>query len=118
MKLTPISRTVGASQIVDEFVMSFTHDEAIDWMLPGVAPTGRHVEIPMLGVVNFRGPKLYHEHIYWDQASVLVQIGLLDPGAYRWRARPRTSCSTRRCHPTPDAELGFQRRQVHRGVRP
>lgn len=79
MKLTPISRTVGASQIVDEFVMSFTHDEAIDWMLPGVAPTGRYVEIPMLGVVKFRGPKLYHEHIYWDQASVLVQIGLLDP---------------------------------------
>jgi carboxymethylenebutenolidase len=79
MALTPLSRTVGASQIVDEFIMSFTHDSEIDWMLPGVAPTGRHVEIPMLGVVKFRGPKLYHEHIYWDQASVLVQIGLLDP---------------------------------------
>lgn len=79
MALTPLSRTVGASQIVDEFIMSFTHDLEIDWMLPGVAPTGRHVEIPMLGVVKFRGPKLYHEHIYWDQASVLVQIGLLDP---------------------------------------
>lgn len=79
MALTPLSRTVGASQIVDEFIMSFTHDTEIDWMLPGVAPTGRHVEIPMLGVVKFRGPKLYHEHIYWDQASVLVQIGLLDP---------------------------------------
>ncbi|PRN03045.1 carboxymethylenebutenolidase [Pseudomonas sp. LLC-1] len=79
MALTPISRTVGASQIVDEFIMSFTHDQEIDWMLPGVAPTGRFVEIPMLGVVKFRGPKLYHEHIYWDQASVLVQIGLLDP---------------------------------------
>ncbi|MFW0754034.1 dienelactone hydrolase family protein [Pseudomonas sp. H11T01] len=79
MKLTPLSRTVGASQIVDEFIMSFTHDSEIDWMLPGVAPTGRYVEIPMLGVVKFRGPKLYHEHIYWDQASVLVQIGLLDP---------------------------------------
>lgn len=79
MALTPLSRTVGASQIVDEFIMSFTHDSEIDWLLPGVAPTGRHVEIPMLGVVKFRGPKLYHEHIYWDQASVLVQIGLLDP---------------------------------------
>ncbi len=78
MSLTPISRTVGASQIVDEFTMSFTHDREIDWLLPGVAPTGRFVEIPMLGVVKFRGPKLYHEHIYWDQAS-LVQIGLLDP---------------------------------------
>ncbi|WP_375739728.1 dienelactone hydrolase family protein [Pseudomonas boanensis] len=79
MALTPISRTVGASQIVDEFIMTFTHDSEIDWMLPGVAPTGKRVEIPMLGVVKFRGPKLYHEHIYWDQASVLVQIGLLDP---------------------------------------
>lgn len=79
MALTPISRTVGATQIVDEFIMTFTHDSAIDWMLPGVAPTGRTVQIPMLGVVKFRGPKLCHEHIYWDQASVLVQVGLLDP---------------------------------------
>ena len=56
----------------------FTHDIEIDWMLPGVAPTGRHVEIPLVAIVSFRGDKLYHEHIYWDQASVLVQIGLLD----------------------------------------
>lgn len=79
MKLVPISRTVGASQIVDEFVMCFTHTTEIDWMLPNVAPTGKYVEIPMLGVIKFRGDKLCHEHIYWDQASVLVQIGLLDP---------------------------------------
>lgn len=79
MKLIPISRTVGASQIVDEFVMCFTHTSEIDWMLPNVAPTGQYVEIPMLGVIKFRGDKLCHEHIYWDQASVLVQIGLLDP---------------------------------------
>ena len=57
----------------------FTHDIEIDWMLPGVAPTGKYVEIPLVAIVNFRGDKLYHEHIYWDQASVLVQIGLLDP---------------------------------------
>ncbi|AFT68704.1 Dienelactone hydrolase (Carboxymethylenebutenolidase) [Alloalcanivorax dieselolei B5] len=79
MMLTPISRTIGACQIVDEFVLSFTHDREIDWLLPGVSPTGKKVEIPMLGVVRFRGDKLCHEHIYWDQASVLVQIGLLDP---------------------------------------
>ncbi|WP_109513226.1 dienelactone hydrolase family protein [Pseudomonas ovata] len=79
MALIPISRTVGQTQIVDEFIMTFTHDSVIDWLLPGVPPTGRTVEIPMLGVVRFRGPKLCHEHIYWDQASVLVQIGLLDP---------------------------------------
>ena len=47
-------------------------------MLPGVVPTGRYVEIPLVAIVNFRGAKLYHEHIYWDQASVLVQIGMLD----------------------------------------
>lgn len=79
MKLIPISRTVGALQIVDEFIMCFTHSTEIDWMLPNVAPTGQYVEIPMLGVIKFRGDKLYHEHIYWDQASVLVQIGLLNP---------------------------------------
>ncbi|WP_130903748.1 MULTISPECIES: dienelactone hydrolase family protein [unclassified Pseudomonas] len=79
MKLIPISRTIGALQIVDEFIMCFTHSSEIDWMLPNVAPTGKYVEIPMLGVIKFRGDKLYHEHIYWDQASVLVQIGLLNP---------------------------------------
>ncbi len=50
----------------------------MDWMLPGVAPTGRHVEVPLVAIVSFRGDKLVHEHIYWDQASVLVQLGLLD----------------------------------------
>jgi carboxymethylenebutenolidase len=65
--------------MVDEFILSFTHDREIDWLLPGVAPTGKRVEIPMLVVVAFRGPKLCNEHIYWDQASVLTQIGLLDP---------------------------------------
>lgn len=79
MRMIPISRTVGALQVVDEFIMCFTHDREIDWMLPGVAPTGKYVEIPMVGIISFRGDKLYHEHIYWDQASVLVQIGLLDP---------------------------------------
>lgn len=77
--LTPISRTVGASQVVDEMLFCFTHTTEIPWMLPGVRPTGRRVEIPLLAVVKFRGDKLYHEHIYWDQASVLVQVGLLDP---------------------------------------
>ncbi|OED11723.1 dienelactone hydrolase family protein [Burkholderia sp. A2] len=77
--ITPISRTIGASQIVDELLFCFTHTTEIDWMLPGVAPTGKRVEIPLVAIVKFRGDKLYHEHIYWDQASVFVQIGLLDP---------------------------------------
>ncbi|MGI4861634.1 MAG: dienelactone hydrolase family protein [Janthinobacterium lividum] len=78
-KLIPLSRTIGADRIVDEFVFCATHDREIDWLLPGLAPTGRYFEIPMLAVVCFRGDKLYNEHIYWDQASVLVQIGVLDP---------------------------------------
>jgi carboxymethylenebutenolidase len=81
-KLVPISRTIGADRVVDEMLFCFTHDIEIDWMLPGVAPTGKYVEIPLVAIVRFRGDKLYNEHIYWDQASVLVQIGLLDPEKY------------------------------------
>ncbi len=51
----------------------------MDWMLPGVPPTGKRVEIPIVVVVGFRDGKIASEHIYWDQASVLVQVGLLDP---------------------------------------
>ena len=78
--LAPISRTVGENQLVDEMIFSFTHTQEMPWMLPGIAPTNRHVEIPLVAIVRFRGDKLVHEHIYWDQASVLKQIGLLtDP---------------------------------------
>ena len=79
IKLVPISRTIGTDRLVDEMLVCFTHDVEIDWMLPGIAPTGKYVEIPLVAIVRFRGDKLYNEHIYWDQASVLVQIGLLDP---------------------------------------
>jgi carboxymethylenebutenolidase len=78
-KLIPVSRTIGADRVVDEFVFCATHDREIDWLLPGLPPTGRYFEVPMLAVIRFRGDKLYNEHIYWDQASVLVQIGVLDP---------------------------------------
>ena len=77
--LIPISRTVGTDRLVDEMLFCFTHDCEIDWMLPGIKPTGKYVQIPLVAIVNFRGNKLYHEHIYWDQASVLAQIGILDP---------------------------------------
>jgi carboxymethylenebutenolidase len=79
-KLVPISRTVGADRVVDELLLCFTHDKEIDWLLPGIKPTGKYVEAPTIAVVCFRGDKIWHEHIYWDQASVLVQIGLLKPG--------------------------------------
>jgi carboxymethylenebutenolidase len=79
LRLIPVSRTVGADRLVDEMVCSFTHTSEIDWMLPGIPPTGRRVEIPVVAIVHFRDGKVAHEHIYWDQASVLVQIGKLDP---------------------------------------
>lgn len=78
LAMLPVSRTVGVDRVVDEFVLHFTHTTEINWMLPGVAPTGRPVEIPMVAIVQFQSDKLVHEHIYWDQASVLMQIGLLD----------------------------------------
>jgi carboxymethylenebutenolidase len=76
-ELVPVSRTIGEDQIVDELLFTFTHTSEIDWMLPGIAPTNKRVEIPLVAIVRFVDGKVAHEHIYWDQASVLVQIGLL-----------------------------------------
>jgi carboxymethylenebutenolidase len=79
VKMTNVSRTVGHDQVVDELVISFTHTTVIDWMLPGIAPTGKPVEVGFAVIVGFKDGKIAHEHIYWDQASVLVQLGLIDP---------------------------------------
>jgi len=76
-KLQSVSRTIGVDQLVDELIFSFTHTQEMPWMLPGVPPTNKRVEVPLVVVVRFRDGKLAHEHIYWDQASVLKQIGLL-----------------------------------------
>ena len=78
-KVVHVSRTVGKDQVVDELILSFTHDREIKFMLPGIAPTGKYVELPHVVVMKFNGNKIAHEHIYWDQASLLAQIGLLDP---------------------------------------
>jgi carboxymethylenebutenolidase len=77
-EITPVSRTVGEDQVVDELVVSFTHDIEMDHFLPRVAPTGRSVRLPVCAVVRFELGKVAHEHIYWDHASLLVQVGLLD----------------------------------------
>ncbi|KAI2633567.1 NTF2-like protein [Hypomontagnella submonticulosa] len=79
MKLTLLSRTIGADRVVDELHVSFKHTQEMPWVLPGVPPTNKRVEILMVSIVALRGGRLYHEHVYWDQASVLVQTGLLDP---------------------------------------
>lgn len=79
VEMVNVSRTIGTDQIVDEVVIKFTHTVPIDWMLPGVAPTGKRVEVAVAVIVKVEDGKIAHEHIYWDQASVLVQVGLLNP---------------------------------------
>lgn len=76
--IKPVSRTVGTNRVVDELVLSFTHDVPMDAFLPGVAPTGRPVRLAVVALVDFEDDKVAAERIYWDQASLLVQVGLLD----------------------------------------
>lgn len=75
---TLVCRTIGQNRLIDELIFSFTHDIEMDWMLPGIAPTGRKVEIPLVVVVQSAEGKVTGERIYWDQASVLVQLGLIN----------------------------------------
>jgi carboxymethylenebutenolidase len=78
IEIVPVSRTIGQGQVVDELIIRFTHSIRMDWLLPGVPPTGKRVEVPFVAIIRFDGDKIVHEHLYWDQASLLVQIGLLD----------------------------------------
>jgi len=78
MEMVPVSRTIGQGRVVDELIMRFTHTIHMDWLLPGIPPTGKPVEVPMVAIVQFEADKVAHEHIYWDQASLLVQVGLVD----------------------------------------
>jgi carboxymethylenebutenolidase len=110
-EMIPISRTIGTDQLVDEMVFKFTHTIQMDWMLPGIAPTGKRVEVPLVAIIQFRDDKVAHEHIYWDQASVLVQLGLLDPSTLPIVGADsamivRGSCSIRTCL------------QLHRSIAP
>ena len=79
VRFETLSRTYSEERLIDELIISFTHTSPIDWMLPGVAPTGRKVEVAFVVIVGIEGDKVSYEHIHWDQANVLVQIGLLDP---------------------------------------
>jgi carboxymethylenebutenolidase len=87
MAIAPMSRTVGTESIVDEMIVKFTHDRVIDYLLPGIPPTGRQVEIAAVVVAQFRDGKLASEHIYWDQVSVLGLITSVSRLA-RCAARP------------------------------
>jgi carboxymethylenebutenolidase len=90
-KMVPISRTIGPDSVVDEVLFCFTHDQEVDFLLPGIAPTGKWVEVPLVVIIQFRGDKVAHEHIYWDSASALVQVGALDPNGL-----PTTGINTAR----------------------
>ncbi|HWC37802.1 MAG TPA: nuclear transport factor 2 family protein [Acidimicrobiales bacterium] len=76
--LNLLSRTVASDRLIDEFILEFTHTVQIDWLIPGVAPTGQRVAVPHVAVIAFDGDKIASEHIYWDQASVLAQLGIID----------------------------------------
>lgn len=77
--LTEVSQTFADTRLIDELVITFTHTQEIEWTLPGVPPTGRPVSVAFVVIVGIGNGKVDYEHIYWDQATVLVQLGLLDP---------------------------------------
>ena len=78
LEMIAVSRTIGQGRVIDELIARFTHSIRMDWVLPGIPPTDKRVELPFVVIVQFEGDKVAHEHLYWDQASILVQIGLLD----------------------------------------
>jgi carboxymethylenebutenolidase len=78
IEMVPVSRTIGQNQVVEEMIIRFTHSVQMDWLLPGIPPTNKRVEVPFVAIIRFEGDRIAHEHLYWDQASLLVQIGLLD----------------------------------------
>lgn len=88
-RLALLSRTIGEDRVVDEVHLSFKHTAEMPWILPGVPPTNKRVEVLVVSIVTVRGGKLYSEHVYWDQASVLVQTGLLDPRLVSEKARQK-----------------------------
>ena len=73
----PISQTVGTNRLVEEAVYRFTHTLAMDWMLPGIPATHRSVEVALVGIIEFRDGKIASEHLYWDQATLLAQLGVI-----------------------------------------
>ncbi|HEY0191917.1 MAG TPA: hypothetical protein VGC42_12440 [Kofleriaceae bacterium] len=77
IEVVPISRTIGDTRIVDELVIRFTHSIQMDWVLPAIPPTHKRIEFAMVVVVQTEGDKIAYENLYWDNASILRQAGLL-----------------------------------------
>jgi carboxymethylenebutenolidase len=78
-KTTTVAQTIAEHVLIDEWVVSFTHDLPMEWMLPGIAPTGRSVELAMISVISFEDGKIASERLYWDHAGLLAQLGVIDP---------------------------------------
>jgi carboxymethylenebutenolidase len=78
LEITSLSQTVGDNRLVEEMIMRFTHSTEMDWILPGLQPTERRAEFVLAGVIQFEGGKIAHEHLYWDRATLLSQMGVLD----------------------------------------
>lgn len=75
-----LTRSIARNRLIDEFIVRFTHTVQMDWFAPGIAPTGRRLVVPHVGIVTFEGGRISSEHIYWDQATVLLQLGVLEQG--------------------------------------
>jgi carboxymethylenebutenolidase len=78
LELTSLSQTIGSDRFVEEMVVRFTHTIEMDWLLPTLRPSGRRAEFIIAAVIGFEDGKVAHEHIYWDQATLLSQMGVLD----------------------------------------
>jgi len=80
IELQILTRTIDRNRLIDEFVLRLTHTVQMDWFAPGIVPTGRRLVVPHVGIISFEDGRISSEHIYWDQATVLLQLGLLDAG--------------------------------------
>ena len=78
LEITSLSQTFGNDRIVEEMVIRFTHSIDMDWILPGLRPTNRRAEFVLAGIIQFEAGKVAYEHLYWDQATLLSQMGVLD----------------------------------------
>lgn len=103
--VAPVSRTVGDTCVVDELLVRGTHDRPMPFWLPGVEPTGRRFELPHAAVITFRGGLIASERIYWDQASLLVQLGLFDPTADEGESPPVLGVAQTRAYTDPTYPL-------------
>lgn len=77
-----VSRTGDRWRVVDEEVVTFTHDREMPWLLPGVAATGRRAEVLAISVVTVRRQRVTEYRTLWDHHGLLDQLGLLPAGAH------------------------------------